>query len=71
MAHRRPGTKGLCSSQSSLLHYKEDDMSLRAHGSHLWSPREMITGAMDAPVLMHSEKTDLIVKTSVRTPKSL
>lgn len=63
MAHRRPGTRGLCSSQSSLLHYKEDSVSLGVHASHLWPPGEMTTRAMDAPVFQQPEKIVLIVKT--------
>lgn len=58
MAHRRRETRGPCSSQSSLLHYKEDSVSVAVHAPHLRSAKEMSTRAMDAPVFMHSEKQD-------------
>lgn len=32
-------------------------MSLGVHAPHLWSPEEVTTRAMDAPVLLHSDRT--------------
>lgn len=46
-------------------------MPLCVHAPHSWSPEEMTTRAVDAPVFMHSEKVGLMVKTSNRALKSL